>query len=134
MAHILVADDDSAIVDLITTILTKAGHRVSRSGSGLETLRKLGLEPEDASADLPDLTLLDIMMPKSDGYTVGTVIRNRERTRSIPIIIVSALREMSRLFEATVKVDGFLTKPFSPEDLVGSISRALASAKTKAKA
>ncbi|MBI5241179.1 MAG: response regulator [Elusimicrobia bacterium] len=134
MAHILVADDDSAIVDLITTILSKAGHQISRSASGLETLRKLGLEPEDASVELPDLILLDIMMPKSDGYTVGTVIRNRERTRHIPIIIVSALREMSRLFEATVKVDGFLSKPFSPDDLLGTVNKILAQSKAQAKA
>jgi two-component system, OmpR family, alkaline phosphatase synthesis response regulator PhoP len=132
MAHILIADDDPAIVDLMTTILSKAGHRVTRSDSGLDTLRKLGLEPENPSAELPDLILLDIMMPKSDGYTVGTVIRNRERTRRIPILIVSALREMSRLFDATVKIEGFLTKPFSPDELLGTVAKILASAKTPA--
>jgi CheY-like chemotaxis protein len=133
MAHILIADDDSTIVDLMAAILGRVGHRITKASSGLDTLRKLGLEPDDPTAELPDLILLDIMMPKSDGYTVGTVIRTRERTREIPIMVVSALREMSRLFDATVKVEGFLTKPFSPEDLLSTVAKIL-SAKAPAKA
>jgi len=133
MAHILIADDDHATVELMEIILTRADHRITKCGSGRETLKTLGLEPEDPSADLPDLILLDIMMPKTDGYTIGTMIRNHERTRHIPIMIVSALREMSRLFDATVKVEGFLTKPFSPEDLLGTVAKILA-AKAPAKA
>lgn len=134
MAHILIADDDSAIVDLMNVILTKAGHRVTSCASGLETLRKLGLQPEDPAADMPDLIILDIMMPKSDGYTVGTVIRNRDKTRDIPILVVSALREMSPLFRATVNVDGFMSKPFSPDDLLGNVAQLLTNRKTTAKA
>lgn len=107
---------------MMSTILEKTGYRVTKSFSGLETLRKLGIQPEDAGAELPDLIILDIMMPKSDGYTVGTVIRNNARTRGIPILVVTALREMSRLFTATVTVDGFLSKPFSPEELTGQIA------------
>jgi len=129
MAHILIADDDPIIVDLMTDILTKAGHRISCSGTGLETLHMLGLEPENASVNLPDLILLDIMMPQSDGYTVGTVIRNRERTRHIPIVIVSALPKMNRLFDATIKIEGFLNKPFSPEELLDKVTQVLAASK-----
>jgi CheY-like chemotaxis protein len=133
MANILIADDDVGVVELMATILSKAGHQVSTSGTGLETLRHLGLQPDDAAVQLPDLIVLDIMMPKSDGYTVGTVIRNNPRTRTIPILVVTALREMSRLFSATVKVDGFLTKPFSPEDLVGNVAKILSHRKPQAK-
>ena len=118
MAHILISDDDAGILKLMATILSKAGHEVVTCSSGLETLKKLGVQPEDPSVELPDLLILDIMMPKSDGYTVGTVIRNHLRTRGLPILVVSALREMSRLFTATVQVDGFLSKPFSPEELI----------------
>ena len=132
MAHILIADDEPSIVTLMSEILTHAGHRVSTSYSGLDTLKKLGLEPENPAVELPDLVILDIMMPHSDGYTVGTVIRNRERTRHIPILVVSALREMSRLFDATVKVEGFLTKPFTPEDLLGNVAKILAASKAPA--
>jgi len=123
MAQIMVSDDDTSVLKLIATILAKAGHKVTTCASALDTLKKLGLQPDDPAVDLPDLLVLDIMMPKSDGYTVGTVIRNNPRTRNIPILVVSALREMSRLFTATVQVDGFLTKPFAPEDLIGSVAK-----------
>ena len=121
----MVSDDDASVLKLMATILAKAGHKVSTCLSGLETLKKLGIQPEDPAVELPDLLVLDIMMPKSDGYTVGTVIRNNPRTRGIPILVVSALREMSRLFTATVQVDGFLTKPFAPEYLISNVAKIL---------
>jgi len=125
MAHILICDDDAAVLKMMAMVLSKAGHKVSTCATGGETLKKLGVQPEDTSSELPELIILDIMMPKSDGYTVGTILRNNIRTRRIPILVVSALREMSRLFTATVQVDGFLTKPFAPEDLVGNVAKIL---------
>jgi len=130
MANILVVDDDPVLVDLMATIVTKAGHRVVTAYSGMEALRKLGLEPEDPEAALLDLVILDIMMPRSDGYTVGTVIRTRERTRDIPILVVSVLERTSPLFNAAVHVEGFLNKPFSPDELLANIAKILANAKT----
>ena len=126
MAHILIVDDDPAILDLMAEILKNSGHRISTSRTGLETLHTLGLEPENTATELPDLILLDVMMPQSDGYTVATVIRNREQTRKIPIVLVSALEKMSPLFEATVKIQGFLTKPFTPQQLLTVVAKTLA--------
>jgi CheY-like chemotaxis protein len=74
---------------------------------------------------------MDIMMPKADGYTVGAAIRNNLRTRSIPILVVSGLQEMSQLFTATVQVEGFLAKPFEPEALIATVAKILD--KTKAR-
>jgi len=125
MAHILIADDDAHLVELMATILAEDGHSISTSVSGAETLMKLGIKPEDAGVELPDLILLDIIMPQLDGYTLGTVIRNNPRTRVVPILVVSALQEMMRLFTATVQVDGFLAKPFTPEGLVGKVAEIL---------
>lgn len=125
MARILISEDDENVLKVTAKILSKAGHKVSTCTSGLEALRQLGLEPADASVELPDLIILDIMMPKMDGYAVGTVIRSVARTRAIPILVVSALREMSPLFTATVQVNGFLTKPFSPEDLLAEVAKIL---------
>ncbi|HAM34355.1 MAG TPA: hypothetical protein DEB40_09085 [Elusimicrobia bacterium] len=127
MANILIADDDPGVVEVMAKILEKAGHVVSKSGSGAETFQALGIRPLDETAFLPDLIILDIMMPRSDGYTVGTMIRNNPRTRDIPILVVSALRELSRLFTATVPVQGFLTKPFVPQELLDRIAQILAS-------
>jgi two-component system, OmpR family, alkaline phosphatase synthesis response regulator PhoP len=125
MAKILVVDDDADVRMLIPLILTKAGHKVATCASGLEALKQLGIQPDDASAELPDLLILDIMMPKPDGYTVGTLIRENPRTRRIPILVVSALHELSRLLATKVQVEGFLTKPFSPEDLIGNVAKIL---------
>ncbi|MDD5627714.1 MAG: response regulator [Elusimicrobia bacterium] len=126
MAHILVVDDDRAIVGMLAKLLSRAGHRVTVSESGRDALKKLGIEPDDPSADLPELLLLDIMMPDVDGYSVGAKIRDQERTRGIPIVVVSALRDLSPTFNSTVKVEGVLTKPFSPEDLLALVAKTLA--------
>jgi CheY-like chemotaxis protein len=122
MAYILIADDDPSVLKLMATILAKAGHTIAVSSSGSDTLKKLGLRPEDTSVDPPDLIILDIMMPKMDGYMVGKLIKDHPRTRAIPILAVSALRELSRLFTTTVEVQGFLSKPFSPEELIACVA------------
>lgn len=125
MANILIADDDPILVELMRSLLSAAGHKIEACGSGLEALKRLGIQPEDASAALPDLLILDLMMPKSDGYTVGTVIRNHARTRSLPILVASSLNEPSRLFTATVEVDGFLNKGSLAESLVPTVGKIL---------
>jgi CheY-like chemotaxis protein len=125
MADILVVDDDADGRKVMTAVLNKAGHKVVACASGVEALKELGVRPHDASVELPDLLVLDIMMPKADGYEVGTAIRNNLRTRAIPILMVSALSQMGRLFTATVQVEDFLTKPFDPETLIGSVKRIL---------
>ncbi|MFA6004580.1 MAG: response regulator [Elusimicrobiota bacterium] len=126
MAHILIVDDDPVSVELMTTILREAGHRVSTGDSGLEALKILGIQPEDNSVELPDMVILDLMMPKSDGYTVGTLIRDHTRTKNLPILISSSLSEPSRLFSATVEVDGFLNKTKVVESLASTVGSILA--------
>jgi CheY-like chemotaxis protein len=132
MAEILVVDDDASVLKLIAAVLTNAGHHVTTCSLGLETLKQLGIQPNDASVEIPDLLVLDIMMPKADGYMVGTAIRNNPRTHSIPILVVSALHEMSRVFTATVQVDGFLTKPFDPQELIVNVTKILDKRKPQA--
>ncbi|MCX5794977.1 MAG: response regulator [Elusimicrobia bacterium] len=132
MAEVLFVDDDADLTTLMAHSLSKAGHHVATCASGLEALSRLGIEPNDASAKSPDLLVLDIMMPKADGYVVATLIRNTPHTRNIPILVVSALHEMSRSFTATVRVDGFLPKPFSLEDLIGNVARILDQGKARA--
>ena len=119
----MVVDDDADVRQGLSAILGSAGHKVSTCASGLEALKSLGIQPNDDSVDLPDLMVLDIMMPKSDGYVVGTAIRGNTRTRGIPILVVSALPQMSRLFTATLPVDGFLTKPFDPKRLIDVVAK-----------
>jgi CheY-like chemotaxis protein len=128
MAHILVVDDDATLLKLTVTVLAKEGHAVTACCSGEDALRLLGLRPPDPDRDIPDLVLLDIMMPKLDGYSLGRAIRENPRTHRVPILVISALAEMSRLFTATVQVDGFLRKPFAPQELIADVARLLAGA------
>jgi CheY-like chemotaxis protein len=129
MAHILIIDDDPTVLKLIATILAKAGHTITSCSSGSAALKTLGVISSESEPEPPDLIILDIMMPKMDGYSIGRAIRNAPRTRDIPLIIVSALQEMSRLFTATVEVQGFIHKPFSPEELIAEVGRVLESSK-----
>jgi CheY-like chemotaxis protein len=77
--------------------------------------------------ELPDLILLDLMMPEMNGYDVARLLRNNERTRDLPILVVSALAltwDIERA--ARAGLDDFLTKPFEPEELFARIEAALA--------
>jgi len=125
MAEVLVVDDETEVRTMISAILNQAGHKVASCATGLEALKKLGIQPDEVSVELPDLMVLDIMMPKTDGYMVANVIRNNPRTHGIPILVISALHELSRLFTTKIQVDGFLTKPFNPEDLIGNVAKLL---------
>jgi CheY-like chemotaxis protein len=122
MAEILVVDDNADILALMADILNNAGHKATVCASGPEAIRLLGIEPDDASLKLPDLLVTDIMMPGTDGYTVSAAVRNNPRTRSIPILVVSALHGLSR---PVMDNDGFLAKPFTPEDLIGRVAKIL---------
>ena len=117
MARILIVDDEEHIVALMRFILEKSGHAVSSVGNGQEALRVLGVDPSDESAALPDLVILDVMMPIMDGYTAAIAIRNCPRTAALPILVVTAKGDMRHLFEAIPSVAGFFEKPFDPKDL-----------------
>jgi CheY-like chemotaxis protein len=126
VAKILIVDDEEHIVALMRFILEKSGHAVSSAGNGQEALRVLGVDPADETADLPDILILDVMMPIMDGYTTAIAIMNCPRTAPLPILVVTAKGEMRRLFEAIPSVAGFFEKPFDPKDLRGVIAKVTA--------
>jgi DNA-binding response OmpR family regulator len=108
---VLIADDDRDILELLAYRLGREGYEVLRASDGEEALR-LAVERK------PDLALLDVMMPKLDGFQVTRQIREHEATRLIPVILITArVREedVVRGFEAGA--DDYMTKPFSPADL-----------------
>jgi len=110
--RILVVDDVAQNVELLEALLVAAGYDVTKAYDGAETLRKVREE-------VPDLILLDLMMPGLDGYEVCHRLKADEETRSIPVMILSALGEPGeriRAFEAGA--DDFLTKPFTKVELM----------------
>ena len=115
MAHpkILIADDDTAINILLAGMLTLCGYATETALDGDEVLVK-------ANSCHPDLILLDVMMPKKDGYEVLKILRAEEKTRDIPVIMVMGrIGIPDRVTGLHLGAEDYLTKPFSPEESDG---------------
>lgn len=119
MAKILVVDDDSAINELIKVNLELAGYKVVSAFDG-----NMGYAL--AKQELPDLIVLDVMMPKVDGYTVAKRIRENEDTKDTPIIMLTALNMLQNKAQGfDIGVDDYLVKPFEMEELLMRIKALL---------
>ena len=112
MQTILVCDDDKQIVDAIDIYLTGEGFQVIKAYDGYEALEILENQPAD-------LMIVDVMMPGLDG--IRTTLKVRE-TSSIPIIILSAKSEdTDKILGLNIGADDYLSKPFSPLELVARV-------------
>ena len=117
--HILVVDDEHANVSLLTRVLTKEGYVVTAAANGEEAL-------DHVRASVPDLVLLDILMPVMDGLTVCHKLRSDFSTHSLPIILLTALNSQEdRITGLRAGVDDFISKPFDLEELKVRVSGAL---------
>lgn len=108
---VLVADDDPHIVELVAFRLERAGYDVIPATDGQEALSLL-------TEHQPDLAVLDVMMPRLNGYDITRELRQSERTRDIPVILLTGCAQEADVqlgFEAGA--DDYLRKPFSPEEL-----------------
>ena len=112
MTKILVGDDDIAINELIKINLELQGYDVIQAHNGIEGFAL-------AKQENPSLIVLDVMMPEVDGYTVAQRIRQCEDISDVPIIMLTALSELSNKVEGfNIGVDDYLTKPFETEELI----------------
>ncbi|CAN5655379.1 hypothetical protein BH23GEM6_BH23GEM6_12160 [soil metagenome] len=110
--HILVVEDEPDISALVVYHLARASYRVRTASTGGEALSALAVE-------IPDLLILDIMLPEVSGLELLQEIRRREEWREIPVIVLTARREESdRLEGLRLGADDYLGKPFSPQELV----------------
>lgn len=110
--RVLVVDDESDIVALVAYHLAKAGFRVSTATSGTDAL-------EQARRELPSLVVLDLMLPGMSGFDVLEAIRRNDSTRQIGVLMLTAKQEEpDRLRGLQLGADDYLTKPFSPAELV----------------
>jgi two-component system phosphate regulon response regulator PhoB len=117
--HILVAEDDETIAELIRYNLEKSGFRVSCQTSGEKVLLQAGTE-------LPELILLDILLPGIDGIQVCRLLRAETKTGSIPIIMITARGEEADIVEGLeAGADDYIIKPFSPRVLVARVQAVL---------
>ncbi len=114
--NVLIVDDDATMVNLLSTILDLEGFKTQKALSGQEALDLIGEE-------LPDMVLLDIMMPGMDGFEVLARLRNEPRTEKLPVILLTAKTEDRDMFEGWKKgADEYVTKPFDPLELVKIIN------------
>ena len=112
---ILVADDEPNIVAAIEFLLTQGGYEVHTARDGNEALRLV-------ESVVPDLVLLDVMMPQTSGYEVCQRIRRRDEWRHIKIIMLSAKGRDSEVIKGlALGADLYMTKPFSTRELMGRI-------------
>jgi phosphate regulon transcriptional regulator PhoB len=116
---ILVVDDEPDAVELIEFNLKAAGFDVVTAKDGAEALKK-------ARQVLPQLILLDLMLPEVDGLEVCKILRRDPQTQAIPIIMVTAkAAEIDRVLGLELGADDYVTKPFSPRELVLRVKRLL---------
>jgi DNA-binding response OmpR family regulator len=108
------------MIDLIRLILSRRGFDVKGANGGKEGL-------EAIRKDIPDLVLLDLMMPDMDGWEVYQQMKADEKTRDIPVIVVTAkAQSIDKVLGLHIaKVDDYIAKPFSPQELLNSVEKVL---------
>jgi two-component system alkaline phosphatase synthesis response regulator PhoP len=117
--RILVVEDEEDILELVRFNLSREGYSVIGAATGEEAWRL-------ASSEIPDLIVLDIMLPGIDGLEVTKIIKNESRTRDIPIIMLTAKGEESDIVTGLeLGADDYITKPFSPRILVARVRAVL---------
>jgi len=113
--RILIIDDDPAIVELVAVNLEMAGYDISRAEDGVKA-QALAVQL------LPDLIMLDLMLPRVDGFTVCQRIRRDERTSDIPILMLTALGQTQDKVDGfNAGADDYLTKPFELEEMLARV-------------
>jgi DNA-binding response OmpR family regulator len=117
---ILVVDDEAMARTLLRLVLARGGFQVREAEDGYDALRKV-------EAELPDLVLLDVMMPGLDGFEVCTALRGAEKTAVLPILMLSAKTDPASINKGLqVGATSYLTKPLPPDELLDAIHAALA--------
>ena len=124
-ATVLVVDDDPVILRLLEASFEMEGFTVVGAADGVEGL-------ERAREVMPDVVVLDVMMPRMTGHEVATALRSDPRTARIPIIFVTARAQSSDVERGLeLGVDDYVTKPFDPLDLIARVNTVLARSKTQ---
>jgi DNA-binding response OmpR family regulator len=118
--RVVYIEDEPEMIDLVRLILSRKHYEVIGANGGregLDAIRKM----------LPDAVLLDLMMPDMDGWDVYQQLKADEATRNIPVIVVTAkAQNIDKVLGLHIaKVDDYISKPFSPKELVDSLEKVL---------
>jgi len=118
---ILVTEDSPTILEILKTVLAEEGYEVIAAADGQQAL-------DLARTEKPDLIVLDLMLPKIDGYKVCRMLKFSERFKNIPIIMLTARsKESDEQLGREVGADAYIRKPFQPEVMIDEIKKLLKS-------
>lgn len=117
---ILCIEDEPEMIDLIRLILERRGYKVLGAVGGEEGIKAL-------EGQVPDLILLDLMMPDIDGWEVFRQVRANPRLQHVPVVVVTAkAQSIDKVLGLHIaKVDDYITKPFGPQELIEAVERVL---------
>lgn len=123
MARILITDDSADIRQLLSALMVEEGHKVLVASDGMKAL-------EVVDTELPDLMILDVMMPNLDGYGVLREMNERNVTNDVKVLILTAkTAEADWVRGYKLGADQYLTKPFGSDELIDSVNDLLATSK-----
>ena len=113
--NILVVEDDRDLCTLLE-------YNLARAGYGVQVVERLGAVPEAISKARPDLVILDVMLPDGDGFDFCRELRANPATRKIPVLFLTARsQEVDRVLGLEIRGDDYITKPFSPRELLARV-------------
>lgn len=119
MNTVLLVEDSPTQQEMIAGILQSKGLNVALANDGVEALEKI-------QANSPDLVVLDIIMPRMNGYEVCRHIKSNPKTKNIPVIMCSSKsEEFDRYWGMKQGADAYISKPFHPKELLGTVKRFL---------
>jgi two-component system, OmpR family, response regulator VicR len=118
--RVVYIEDELEMIDLVRLILGRKGYEVIGANGGRNGLKVV-------KEQLPALVLLDLMMPDMDGWEVYQQMKADEKTRQIPVIVITAkAQSIDKVLGLHIaKVDDYISKPFSPQDLLDSVEKVL---------
>ncbi len=112
---ILIVDDEEDVLDLLQLVFETSGFAVRRAATGKSAVSIAYEEP-------PDVVLLDVMMPEMDGWQVLRTLKADERTRQVPVVMLSARAERrDKMIGLQEGAEGYIAKPFSPSEVVREV-------------
>lgn len=127
MARIVVVEDEPDVATMLKFMLERDGHSVQTAKDGAEALALLGLEPADPAKPLPDLAILDVIMPVLDGNAVAARMARDARAKSVPVLMLTA--RGGAPVGRTANVVGQIDKPFDPRALRERVAEILGGAR-----
>ena len=122
--RIMIVDDEMQMVEAAKMVLEGEGYEVISASNGDETLQKV-------DGEMPDLILLDMMMPGKSGLEVCKILKSSAKTRQITVLLFTASGLKVEDLVVQAGADGFFRKPFAPEDLVAEVKKRLDQARAK---